>query len=189
MCSWLRNDACESKLFCPVILGIIHCYFVKVNYIKNSCLMMNLVKMSFNEMLSISRTDLWVYADYLIISLAFLFHFSCTTERELFHCIFVLYPVQMQVQSSKSTGEQWTASPHWPCACRSSLFLPGYLGVASPIGGRLPGIASDQGKQVRMWTSPNDLRSQRGHNSSLQVVPRPGSDELASRRNCFKWRW
>lgn len=81
MCSWLRNDACESKLFCPVILGIIHCYFVKVNYIKNSCLMMNLVKMSFNEMLSISRTDSWVYADYLIISLAFLFHSSCTTER------------------------------------------------------------------------------------------------------------
>lgn len=132
MCSWLRNDGCESKLLCPVILGIIHCYFVKVNYIKNSCLMMNLVKMSFNEMLSISRTDSWVYADYLIISLAFLFHSSCTTERELFHCIFVLYPVQMQVQSSKSTGEQWITSPHWPCACRSSLFLPGYLGVASP---------------------------------------------------------
>lgn len=81
MCSWLRNDGCESKLLCPVILGIVHCYFVTVNYIKNSCLMMNLVKMSFNEMLSISRTDSWVYADYLIISLAFLFHSSCTTER------------------------------------------------------------------------------------------------------------
>lgn len=99
---------------------------------------------------------------------------------------FILYKCKYKAANLQEKSELPPLTGHVLVAAASSC--QDTLGWLPLIGGRLPGIASDQGKQVRTWTSPNDLRSQRGRNSSLQVVPRPGSDELASRRNCFKWR-
>lgn len=99
---------------------------------------------------------------------------------------FILYKCKYKAANLQENSELPPLTGHVLVSAASSC--QDTLGWLPLIGGRLPGIASDQGKQVRMWTSPNDLRSQRGRNSSLQVVPRPGSDELASRRNCFKWR-
>lgn len=99
---------------------------------------------------------------------------------------FILYKCKYKAANLQEKSELPPLTGHVLVAAASSC--QDTLGWLPLIGGRLPGIASDQGKQVRMWTSPNVLRSQRGRNSSLQVVPRPGSDELASRRNCFKWR-